>query len=207
MTEAEWQLCRHPIGMLHFLHGHPVSDRKYRLFACACCRRLGGRLPDHLRAVLEAAEGLALGRTDPRQLAQLRRTIAWKNPMDRAVEGAADWPRANAEAAAYYAAWAAGPGVSRREELATQAALLREVVGPLPFRKVERQDPWLAWRDGWIPDLAREIFLEQHFEGVPVLGDALEEAGCTDAAILRHCHEAGPHVRGCWVVDLLLGQG
>ena len=54
--------------------------------------------------------------------------------------------------------------------------------------------------------LARTIYEERAFDGMPVLSDALEEAGCNDADILDHCRQAGPHVRGCWVVDLILGK-
>src|SRR5437762_722095 len=60
--------------------------------------------------------------------------------------------------------------------------------------------------DGIIPRLAQAVYEERAFERLPVLADALEEAGCTDAAILDHCRSPGPHARGCWVVDLLLGR-
>jgi len=65
---------------------------------------------------------------------------------------------------------------------------------------------WLSWSSGIISKLAQAIQADQAFERLPVLADALEEAGCTDAAILAHCRGPGPHVRGCWVVDLLLGK-
>ena len=55
-------------------------------------------------------------------------------------------------------------------------------------------------------NLAQAIYEERRFGDLPVLADALEEAGCTDADILSHCRGPGPHVRGCWVVDLLLGK-
>ena len=45
------------------------------------------------------------------------------------------------------------------------------------------------------------------YGGLPVLADALEEAGCTDADLLAHCRSGGGHLRGCWAVDLLLGKG
>ncbi len=54
--------------------------------------------------------------------------------------------------------------------------------------------------------LARSIYDDRAFDRLPVLADALEDAGCTDAAILDHCRGPGPHVRGCWVVDLILGK-
>ena len=68
-------------------------------------------------------------------------------------------------------------------------------------------DPaWLAWNDGTVRRLAAAIYEERAFARLPVLGDALEEAGCRDEGVLTHCREPGPHVRGCWLVDLLLGK-
>ena len=68
-------------------------------------------------------------------------------------------------------------------------------------------DPsWLAWNDGAIRKMAQAIYDARAFDRLPLLADALEDAGCTDAAILSHCREPGEHVRGCWVVDLLLGK-
>src|SRR5262249_11746929 len=68
-------------------------------------------------------------------------------------------------------------------------------------------DPaWLTWNDGAVPSLAREIRGAAAFERLPILGDALEEAGCTHAELLNHCRHAGGHGRGCLVVDALLGE-
>jgi hypothetical protein len=55
--------------------------------------------------------------------------------------------------------------------------------------------------------MAQAIYNERGFDRLPILGDALEDAGCTDRDILDHCRGPGPHVRGCWAVDLLLGKG
>ena len=63
-----------------------------------------------------------------------------------------------------------------------------------------------AWRTPTVLGMARAIYTERRFEDLPILADALEDAGCTDAALLDHCRGPGPHVRGCWVVDLLLGK-
>jgi hypothetical protein len=57
-----------------------------------------------------------------------------------------------------------------------------------------------------IPKMAKAIYKERTFDQLPVLADALEDAGCTDSEILNHCRAPGEHVLGCWVVDLLLGK-
>jgi hypothetical protein len=59
---------------------------------------------------------------------------------------------------------------------------------------------------GTVPKLAAAIYEERAFDRLPVLADALEDARCADAAILGHCRSGGEHVRGCWVVDLVLGK-
>jgi hypothetical protein len=62
-----------------------------------------------------------------------------------------------------------------------------------------------SWRTPTVDSLATTIDAKSAFDRLPILGDALEEAGCMDAAVLEHCRGPGPHVRGCWVVDGLLG--
>ena len=89
------------------------------------------------------------------------------------------------------------------EELQAQQAILRDMECP---SSTLVDHTWLAWRDGTILKLAQAIYDDRAFDRLPVLADALEEAGCHDADILAHCRAPGPHVRGCWVVDLLLGK-
>jgi hypothetical protein len=79
---------------------------------------------------------------------------------------------------------------------------LRDVFGN-PFRPVTL-DP--AWRTANVVSLARAIYDERAFDRMPILADALEDAGCTSADVLEHCRRPGEHVRGCWVVDLVLGK-
>jgi hypothetical protein len=75
-----------------------------------------------------------------------------------------------------------------------------------PFRPVVLQAAWLAWNDHCIERIAQAIYDERAFDRMPILADALEDAGCDNADILNHCRGDGPHVRGCWVVDLLLDK-
>lgn len=68
------------------------------------------------------------------------------------------------------------------------------------------QTPWLLWNDKCIPKLARQIFADKTFDQMTILADALQEAGCTDEEILKHCLSNTKHVRGCWVIDLFMGE-
>ena len=83
-----------------------------------------------------------------------------------------------------------------------QADLARDIFGN-PFRPVPF-DP--AWRTTAVVPLAEGIYAERAFDRLPVLADALQDAGCEDEELLGHCRGPGPHVRGCWVVDLVLGK-
>ncbi|HEY7315561.1 MAG TPA: hypothetical protein VH643_39900 [Gemmataceae bacterium] len=86
-----------------------------------------------------------------------------------------------------------------------QAALLRDIVGD-PFHPISADSAWLTWHDGLLVSMAQKMYDSRDFSAMPVLADALEEAGCQDADILGHCRSGGEHVRGCWVVDALLDK-
>ena len=87
-----------------------------------------------------------------------------------------------------------------------QCSILRDISGN-PFDACPVLAPaWLEWNDRCVMKLAQAIYDERAFDRMPILADALEDAGCDDADILAHCRGDGPHVRGCWVVDLLLGN-
>lgn len=64
---------------------------------------------------------------------------------------------------------------------------------------------WLTWDGGTIPAIAQGIYEDRAFDRMPILADALQDAGCEDATILGHCRQPGRHVKGCWAVDALLG--
>jgi hypothetical protein len=86
-----------------------------------------------------------------------------------------------------------------------QCEILRDLVGN-PFRRVAVHPEWLTWNNRTAERLARAIGAEGDFAQLPILGDALEEAGCTDQEVLGHCRRKDGHVRGCWLVDRLLGR-
>jgi hypothetical protein len=86
-----------------------------------------------------------------------------------------------------------------------QCRLLREIVGN-PFRSVEVEPAWLSYGGGVVGRVAQSVYEEQQLSQLPVLADALEEAGCTEADLLAHLRGPGPHARGCWALDSLLGK-
>jgi hypothetical protein len=93
-----------------------------------------------------------------------------------------------------------------------EAGLIRCIVGN-PFRPVALDPTWLAWNDKAVVKLAQAAYDQRLLPSgeldlarLAVLADALEEAGCSESELLTHLRGPGPHVRGCWVVDLLLGK-
>jgi hypothetical protein len=83
-----------------------------------------------------------------------------------------------------------------------QAQLLNEIVGN-PFRPIALDS---SWRTPSVVNLAGAIYEHRAFDCLPLLAGALEEVGCRDADLLGHCRGPGPHVRGCWVVDVILAK-
>jgi hypothetical protein len=90
-------------------------------------------------------------------------------------------------------------------ERAKLAEVIREVFGN-PFRPVLLEPAWVRWKQGTVRKLAQMIYEARVFHHLPVLADALEEAGCTQGDILAHCRRPGDHVLGCWVLDRLLDR-
>jgi hypothetical protein len=100
---------------------------------------------------------------------------------------------------------AESPRAAAAAHRALQCHLLRDVFGN-PFRPAQADAAWLRWNDGTVVKMARALYEERAFERLPVLADALEDTGCADEAILSHLRGPGPHVRGCWALDLLRGS-
>jgi hypothetical protein len=225
MTEAEWLACTNLPEMMYELYErNRYSLRQERLFSCACCRRIWHLLTDERsRVAVQVAEHYIDGLASWDEL-----ETAWRASQGFGgfAAGAADCASSpervlgsNAIDVASYAsnaAFYADPRASKAKadrdramlaEQAAQADLLRDIAGN-PFRATPTADPaWLTWRDGTVRRLAETIYNERRFADLPVLADALEEAGCTDAEILDHCRGGGEHVLGCWMVDLVLAKG
>jgi hypothetical protein len=228
MTEEEWLSGVDPTPMLEFVRGH-ASDRKFRLFASACCRNIWSLVvEERWRKAVEIAEEFADQACSSERLKE-----EWDaegvTAVGHAIDGAtaadarwgADWAAKNAVQAATefrlrdlkrpdsrekIRAWMMRrlerEESSEQSERKIQAARLRDIFGN-PFRPVPF-DP--SWRARNVIGLANSIYDERAFDKMPELGDALERAGCRDEATLSHCREPGEHVRSCWVVDLVLGK-
>jgi hypothetical protein len=93
----------------------------------------------------------------------------------------------------------------RQAEARAQVALLRDVFGN-PFQPVSLDPDWLASHGRNAATMAQVIYEQRRFDELPILADALEEADCPSAALVAHFRSAGPHIRGCWALDLLLGK-
>jgi hypothetical protein len=218
MTEAEW-LAGTDLSQLLRQLGRKARTRKLRLFAVACCRRAWERIPhEACRQAVEVAERFADHQASNQEREQATRAVrglcrlggsasASYSVAYHVVRGTR-YTFVNARIAAAFAVFTV-PGVRQLgdgyAEGAAQCRLLRDIFGN-PFRPVFVDPTWLAWSGGTVRKLAQAIYDERAFERLPVLSDALEEAGCTNADLLGHCRQPGEHVRGCWAVDLLLGK-
>lgn len=218
MTEAEWLDSTDPLMMLKWAKSR-FRHRKLRLFAVACARRIQPLLSDpRSHRAVDVAERFAGGEATDVELRHAEREAAaahkeaflhWGRGGKRGacLEWAAQYTCASfafkaAEAVGWMSATGRVEGETTPAHPALQAALVRDIMGN-PFRRVERDSMWLAQP---VVALARAIYDERDFGRMPELADALGQAGCSDADVLNHCRDPGPHVRGCWVVDLVLGK-
>jgi hypothetical protein len=211
VSETLWFSANEPSLLLCFLKGK-TTNRKIRLFAVACVRRIWAQVEDNVsRAVVRTVERFADGR---KGVADLRaaRTVAASLLARAAGRPAAvaeavarlTWPHDgdgacdHAALVSYYVHCAAGGDAG---EYAGQCALLRDIVGNL-HRPTTSDPPWAAPA---VVALAREMYTSRDFDAMPALGDALQASGCDDPDVLGHCRGTGLHARGCAVVDAILG--
>jgi hypothetical protein len=177
------------------------------------------------RNAIELAERFAEGSAIEEELTQARRDAddVWLEWAYEGGSGPVSDAEMDASEAAYHAAWYAERAISAARsasdiaahalsyegkqsvEQESQCRLLREHFGN-PIHPASVDPSWLAWNGGTIPKLAQAMYDERTFDRLPILADALEEAGCDSADILNHCRKPGGHVRGCWVVDLISGK-
>jgi hypothetical protein len=228
MTEAEWLTCDDPARMLRLVRDK-VTDRRLRLFGCACVRRVLPLLRDESvsRKTVEFAERFADGLATRNELhgrawgpaGQAFAAVLWA-AFDAAETAAEFAARVVGLSAVSEVPW--GPGsvterdlvqemmspeqrmwaaAAEKDERRAQAQLALDIFGN-PFRPVSF-DP--RWRTADAVGLARGIYEERAFDRLPLLADALMDAGCDDEHLLAHARADG-HVRGCRVVDQVLGK-
>jgi hypothetical protein len=179
------------------------TDRKTRLLTCGCARLKWDLLTDLCsRKAVEAAERYADGSLGLSQMLKRHRAArdaSYRSPANQTSGEAKLVAHAAAECARthvnlFHARLAAGDALG--------CILAREIFGN-PFRPVTLQPAWLT---SDVVALARSINDERAFDRMPILADALDEAGCEDRQLLGHCRGTGPHVRGCWAIDLLFAK-
>jgi hypothetical protein len=238
VTENEWLEASDPEEMLISLGEFGASDRKARLFMCACCRHVWDLFKDErCRNAVETAERFADGLVtdDKMKDAQEEADIAADDAEEMvlphfdklAMLGSANaaafslsensgWPlTGEANSVAEWTVYALTGSSSvddpdreaRRltdfdDEVNAQCLLVRDIFGN-PFRPTAL-DP--AWLTPTVIELAQTIYNDRAFDRMPELANALHEAGCDNDEILAHLRCAGPHVRGCWALDLVLGK-
>ena len=221
MRKREWLCCSDPVTMLHEVWGQS-NQRRLRLFALVAGQRLWAGLDSSAcRLAIESAWQLAEETTACETTAV---------PFDDALRdeyleacGAGSWEKAElvnivghlfrnpAEAAwklltpVRIIAMETPPTLLNTSEMNASCRLMRDIFGDRG-RVPPLDSTWLTWNDGAIRKLAQVLYDDRAFDRLPLLADALEDAGCSDADILTHCRGGGEHARGCWVVDLLLGK-
>ena len=231
MTEAEWLVSPDPLRLMNHLwrgRPYPVTTRKTRLLVCASLRRIWHLLSEKGRRILEVVERHADRLVPYAELqAANYRYAECHSREDYAVyygasssAGLRTLLRTILSYAAESVEEASGGESGLQDRIETtscpesvaQSRLVREIFRN-PFRPVALDSAWLTWQDGIVPRLAQAAYEHRTLPAgtldnarLAVLADALEEAGCHDQDILGHCRSGGEHVRGCWVVDALLGK-
>ena len=218
MDEEDWNATTDPQAMLSFLRvDGKFSERKFLLFAVACFRRLRRVLSEEeQRESIDILEQMAEGTATPemrrRAARATRRTINGEFGEDSHYAATMLYRALVSGDAAGHAVHAVSGVTDEALDRAECSGLLRDIFGN-PYWIPAIAPLWLSWNDGTILMLAEAAYqdpaqssdtLDEH--RLAILSDALEEAGCTDIDILDHLRSPGPHVRGCWVLDLILSH-
>jgi hypothetical protein len=207
--EKEWETLDASLwGKIEWLWLHgKISPRKLRLFGVACYRRAAPDAPEECWKALEVAERYADSKANWNELRQARTKVnEWlaAHKGDRREHAAmvaacvVGVVPLDAGTIPLQLAWTSGEGWHESTS-AGQEALLEEVVGN-PFREALNPD----WLTALVQTIAKTIYEEKDFAAMPVLADALEEAGCTNRELLGHLRGSGMHIRGCWALDDIL---
>jgi tetratricopeptide (TPR) repeat protein len=212
MTEAEWLACQDLAQMANFLDGRLCdTSRQWQLFTVACCDHAWSLISPWEENLVDVLERYAECRATQEEWHTALREHYTHEFGDEDADAGLGYQEG--DAAEFALMWAellasrspdAEAEAERRTpeaEQAAQARLLRDIFNPYRAATV---DP--AWLTNQVVSLAQAIYGDRAFDLLPILADGLEEAGCSDLELLRHCRSSGPHVRGCWVLDLILGK-
>jgi hypothetical protein len=196
VTEAEWLTSEKPIAMGDFAATTArASDRVCRLYVAAFWGWQLLRLPAATRADLARRVAVEEHWAEAGQPPKGAR----RSRSDSSIFLNRDARRALHETVrAPHSSWKTG----WEDAVRVQPLLLRDIFGN-PFRPVAADPNWLT---ADVIALARGIYDDKAFDRMPILADALQDAGCVNEDVLSHCRTAQVHARGCWVVDLLLGK-
>jgi hypothetical protein len=209
MTEQEWLACDDPTPMLEFLEDK-ASERKLRLFAVACCRSVWLRLPISVKETVVVLERYLEGKADIVEYnecwslaGQVRGQVAEIICRGLMYHNGSIWYSDHFEAVQNVASTCSALRMPGMKEWSKQTTLFRDIFGNA-FRPISLHPSWLT---SSVVLLATGIYTDRAFDRMPILADALQDAGCDNEEILNHCRQPGKHVRGCFVVDVLLGKG
>ncbi len=215
MTEAEWLDTHDTKRLLDRIPARIASPRKMRLFIVACCRTPAEPIQvPRLHDAIDLAERFADGKAVKKDLERMWdefRNLWMPVPVSCLLwPDSAQMREAAEQFCRQYGGWRIDPDPFdpvRHAQFVTRLSernnLLRCIVGN-PFRLVAF-DP--RWQSETVVALATGIYAERAFDRLPILADALEEAGCDHPDVLAHCRDPHqPHARGCWVVDGVLGK-
>ena len=217
MTQKEWLTCTNLKRMLRYLR-RKASQRKLRLFISALARQLWPLLPNaRSQRAVKVSECFADGMAERREMTAAGATVQGMSLRRVTFETAlvCDLARSSAYVDVWSAiSWANPVALSTEAGLdgAQQEVLFRDIFGN-PFRRTLIAPAVLAWHNSTIPRLAQAIYEERQMPSgafdparMNILADAFLDAGCDNEDIIQHCRHPGPHVRGCWPVDLILGK-
>src|SRR5262245_46829571 len=210
MTPDAWDRASDISQMIAFLGSEERGlARKRRLYLVALCRHFWQQLDAPTgRAAIDAAEAFADGRLSVDELRGAHATHLQGHLSYVIERGGKRSIRTRGGLLSGCALTAADPTVCQlvptwhRSVARVAADLLRDIFG----HRVRPPGESARWQTADVLGVARGIYEEKAFDRLPVLGDALMDAGCAAEAVLAHCQSAGPHVRGCWVVDWVLGK-
>jgi hypothetical protein len=201
MTEQEWMECAEPWKMIELvIKTAPASDRQLRLYACGCFRGIWDSLSEPEKQVLRIGEWYADGASTKQEILEAVKISGIFTTNRKAVGVTVYENIADGLVPVISHEFWISPVEQKRS-----CILLRDIFGNC-FGHITINRTWLTWNDGTVCRIAHAIYDERAFDRIPILADALEDAGCDNAEILNHCRSDSPHVRGCWVVDLLLGK-